>query len=126
MKTISDYTIYCTESQVRKALELNVPIENVYYNVVTKEALKRYNLVMIGGREYKIPTVEQMIGWLRYKNIHIVVHKDVVDKWSAYGHNIEPIEFTVFDRLIGFNSYEEATLAAIDAALNHLVDNKLF
>lgn len=116
------FTIFCTETQTRKALELGAPIRFASINDIR---LGRYIEVESDNKVYVIPTTEQMIGWLRSKNIHIVIHKDVVDKWSAYGHNIEPIEFTIFDRLIGFNSYEEATLAAIDAVLEYLVGNDL-
>lgn len=140
MKTMSDYTLFCTPEQTRKALELGAPI---------KEAMSRYNawnalqriksgketyeeyankgVAIINGKyvvkALTIPTAEQMLGFFRSKNIHIVIQKDVVDDWSAYGHEIAPVEFTVFDRLTGYKSYKEATLAAIDAALEYLIRN---
>lgn len=140
MKTMYDYTLLCTPEQTKKALELGAPIRNF----ITKEESKRlvdkaksenrideyenellkYHQTIIDDMVYCIPTAEQMMGFFRSKNIHIVIHKDVVDDWSAYGHEIAPIEFTVFDRLVGFNSFEEATIAAIDAALNYLTNNE--
>lgn len=119
MKTLSDYAICCTPEQTKKALELGAPIETYKPIIINSKA----------GGSFTTPTIEtvtaeQMIGFFRDKNIHIVIHKDVVDKWSVYGHEIAPIEFTVFDRLIGFSSYKEAILAAIDAALEYLANKK--
>lgn len=108
------YTIHCTEEQTKKALELGAPITNIH-TVGNDGITKEWKLVN--------PTAEQMMGFFRSKNIHIVIQKDIVDNWSAYGHEISPIEFTVFDRLTSYNSFEEATLAAVDAALEHLIDN---
>ena len=59
--------------------------------------------------------------WLRNThNIHLVIHKDRIDEWSVYGHEISPIELTVFSLLTGFNSYEEALSAGITKALESL------
>ena len=59
--------------------------------------------------------------WLRNKhNIHLVIHKDRIDEWSVYGHEISPIEFTVFPLFTGFYSYEEALSAGITKALESL------
>ena len=59
--------------------------------------------------------------WLRNAhNIHLVIHKDRIDEWSVYGHEIAPIEFTVFSLLTGFDSYEEALSAGITKALESL------
>ena len=59
--------------------------------------------------------------WLRnMHNIHLVIHKDRIDEWSVYGHEIAPIEFTVFPLLTGFDSYEEALSAGITKALESL------
>ena len=59
--------------------------------------------------------------WLRNThNIHLVIHKDRIDEWSVYGHEIAPIEFTVFPLLTGFDSYEEALSAGITKALKSL------
>lgn len=123
-KVMSDYSLYCTEEQTKKALELGTPLKQVFYSVQFDEILKEYHLIKIEDKLYEIPTAEQMIGFFRTKNIHIVIQKDVVDKWSVYGHEIEPIEFTIFDRLTGYNSFKEATLSAIDAALEYLSKNK--
>lgn len=114
------YTIYCTEEQTKKALELGAPLEQVYYNVVTKDALARYNLVLIGGKEYKIPTAEEMIGWLEEQEsiLAIEIDRDNTNEvwmYLVYTDNKEVDEWKSL-----FFSRKEATLAAIDAALEYL------
>lgn len=123
------YEIRCTPEQTRKALELGAPIEFEMewpFNSDTFERSPYPEIKMDKDGEPSLinPTAEQMLGFFRSKNIHIVIQKDIIDNWSAYGHEISPIEFTVFDRLTGYKSYEEATIAAIDAALEYLTDNK--
>ena len=67
------------------------------------------------------PSLYVVQKWLRNEhNIHLVIHKDRIDEWSAYGHEISPIEFTVFSLLTGFDSYEEALSAGITKALESL------
>ena len=67
------------------------------------------------------PSLYVVQKWLRNEhNIHLVIHKDRIDEWSVYGHEISPIEFTVFSLLIGFDSYEEALSAGITKALESL------
>lgn len=119
---MNKYTIYCTEEQTRKALELGAPIRKEPSSLELYQCVRTDEKDNVTGQSIWLisPTAEQMMGFFRSKNIHIVIHKDIVDKWSVYGHEIEPIEFTVFDRLTGYNSFKEATLAAIDAALEYL------
>ena len=111
MKTFSDYTIYCTESQTRKALELGASIENVHYD-------------NDGGFIYADnPTTEQMIGWL-------VEEKKIFVKVNPYVSMYEPDEYDAilvnfqngFRKTVkqGCSSPKEAVLAAIDEALNCL------
>ena len=67
------------------------------------------------------PSLYVVQKWLRNEhNIHLVIHKDRIDEWSVYGHEISPIEFTVFSFLTGFDSYEEALSAGITKALESL------
>ena len=67
------------------------------------------------------PSLYAVQKWLRNAhNIHLVIHKDRIDEWSVYGHEIAPIEFTVFSLLTGFYSYEEALGAGITKALESL------
>ena len=67
------------------------------------------------------PSLYVVQKWLRNEhNIHLVIHKDRIDEWSIYGHEIAPIEFTVFPLHTGFSSYEEALSAGITKALESL------
>lgn len=118
------YTIYCTEKQTHKALELGAPIKQVFYNVVTKDALKRYNLVFIAGKEYKIPTAEEMIGWLEDKGIYIDITNcyDVVQNYTISSVAFNPKGYT--EKKLPYPSRKEATLATIDAALEYLENLK--
>lgn len=102
---MNKYTIYCTESQTRKALELGAPIKNVHYN-------------NDGGYEYADnPTAEQMRGWLRSQGFKfkMVEWKEV--HWQC---SIPP----KFYQSGNNPSLEEAAHAAIDTALEYLENLK--
>lgn len=112
------YTIYCTEEQTRKALKLGAPIFSVK-NAFTSKDIPHFN---IGNEKdwvlYIIPTAEQMIGWLEEQGllVSILYGYEVSDKWA---YDIDGEEY--FDYKSGeYNSRKEATLAAIDAALEYL------
>lgn len=120
MKTISDYTIYCTESQTRKALELGA---SLYLQTVDDE--KDSIEVIIDGRYdyYEIPTAEQMIGWLvEEKKIFVKVNPYVsmyeLDEYDAILVNLQNGFIKTVKQ--GCSSPKEAVLAAIDEALNYL------
>lgn len=111
------YTIYCNEEQTKKALELGAPIE---------EFCGLRPTTPIDGILYDIPTAEQMIGWLEehwfeYVNISYYVTGDY---WCYYGETKGG-----HDSIGGkvsrnhYSSRKEATLAAIDAALDYLSNN---
>lgn len=109
MGTISDYTIYCTEEQTNKALELGA-------------TLKPYNAkgyVESGCAE--IPTAEQMIGFLEETLKEVSVRQSIIGSWF-YELYINPYE--LIEKNCGYISRREATLAAIDAALDYLINNK--
>lgn len=110
------YTIYCTEEQTKKALELGAPIEQ--YKAAYVSELFPYCV------EYKddvrvvtvYPTAEQMIGWLEeQENIAEICIKRY-GNWR-YEIYIEPYHHQEEG---GFLSRKEATLAAIDKALEYL------
>lgn len=117
---MSDYSLYCTEEQTKKALELGAPIQ---YASIKDIGLERY--VYVGDKWYTFPTTEQMIGWLEDGKIK----KIRIDSLSYEDH--EEWFYSIFDmenNNISFNrnynSRKEATLAAIDAALDYLTNNK--
>lgn len=103
METFSDYTILCTQEQTIKAIELGAPIEGIF-----------------------IPTAEQMIGWLEEKGLifNIVKVTGLFNKASWYGFKIISRRGYTEYNVVQHHSRPEATLAAIDAALDYLIENK--
>lgn len=134
MKTISDYTIYCTPEQTRKAIELGAPIRNFIteeesiklVNTAKSEnrideyekELNKFHQTIIRDKVYCIPTTEQMIGWIEDMSTDIQVeiymcsNRQWVWKLDAKCRNI-----------IYYSSRKEATIAAIYAALEYLTKN---
>lgn len=96
------YTIYCTQAQAAKALELGAPIE--YY-------LKGI---------FKVPTAEQMTGWLEEQGIFVEVSKSFIADYQSLVHDANTNVF--YDEY--FLSHKEAILAAIEAALDYLIKTK--
>ena len=115
---MEQYTIYCTEKQINKALELGVPIEvDFQFNSKT---------VIINKKAYIVPTAEQMIGWLERQRLVIietlrVTHPIAGISWYSY-KLIFPWRKEEYNE-IKYNSRREATLAAIDAAFDYLSKN---
>lgn len=104
MKTISDYSIYCTQEQTLKAIELGAQIEGIF-----------------------IPTAEQMISWLeeQEKIEEIIIYRNIilkVYKWT-FGIINTKGKFVINNKE-HFSSRKEATLAAINAALECLSNKK--
>lgn len=133
MKTISDYTIYCSPEQTKKALDLGaqintigctrgeIPLLDDYVELVVMDD----NTSIIG----KIPTAEQMIGWLEWQK---QIDEVVIYKYQRLGRRYWC--YDIYDengfcvsiddnRREGYSSRKEATLAAIDAALEYLSKN---
>lgn len=118
MKTISDYTIYCTESQIKRAIELGAQME--YAKVIDTINGNSIRIPEETGEFYQIPTAEQMLGWLETQGLFIPIDK------SDGGHIFYKIRKgnTYICEWNSFSSRPEATLAAIDAALDYLTNNK--
>lgn len=104
------YTIYCTEEQTKKALELGAPIEKRYnrFTDFTECILDK-------------PTAEQMIMWLE--------EQEPISDIDVYKYN----NFWYYEVWCNEDSplkgrtnqgRKEATLAAIDAALEYLIQRK--
>ncbi len=113
---MEQFTIYCTPEQTKKALELGAPIETYKPIIIDSRA----------GGSFTTPTMEtvtaeQMIGYLATKGIFVGVAWDYINmKWESYTH--------VERKMIGCDGYycrEEATLAAINEALEYLSKNNL-
>lgn len=120
---MNNYTIYCTEEQTKKALELDAPIRREIdlfspniENLPTFRDVKDNDIVVF------IPTAEQMRGWLEdQEEIHHIAIDYIEDEYG------EGWDYCVFNKDIcnvrydrNFESYKEATLAAINAALDYL------
>lgn len=133
-KIMDKYSIYCTPEQTKKALDLGAPI----VKVDTKDKRLRYydNLFypIIADYPFAIPTSEQMINWLEEQGIHFEVSymqyfhveggRDIFDKLT-YEYHISIIgKIRQLSKESDFSSRKEATLAAIDAALDYLNKNK--
>lgn len=115
------YAIPCTPGQTQKALELGAPI--IIQHIMGEDGvIKQYIPIS--------PTAEQMCGWLRSKgivargNCYSKVNKDLdIPDWQVLDYNEEKSRW--HEKFFGHSdSYEEATLAAIDAALEYLIDNR--
>lgn len=122
---MNQYTIYCTEAQTKKALGLGAPIEQVFYSVQFDETIKEYHLIKIECKLYEIPTAEQMIGWLEEQED---IDRISIDKPTGTTGTWDYEVFIIgeFHRYCcgGFKTRKEATLAAIDAALEYLTNKK--
>ena len=109
---MNEFTIYCSPEQTKKAINLGAPIEvDFQFNFKT---------VIINNKAYIVPTAEQMLGWLEEQGIHEIRLVHLKDAWMFYiflDGNMLPDEYT-------YPTRKEVTLAAIDAALEYLNNNK--
>lgn len=121
MKTMQDFTIYCTEQQTRRAFKLGAPIKHISneYGYEKGDVFLLDNIVYIADRNaaYKIPTAEQMIGWLESHEefFNICVRKTMGGNYSGTCYCGGK---TLLHQI--FSSRKEATLTAIDAAFDGL------
>lgn len=121
MKTISDYTIYCTESQIKRAIELGAKME--YAKVIDTIYGNSIRIPEETGEFYQNPTAEQMIGFLLDNGITDMVISRKKNP-HTFGFNIWYGMNGLIQEEIQYPSRPEATLAAIDAALDYLTNNK--
>lgn len=126
------YTIYCTEEQTKKALELGAPLHTIIFKSVSAfKALKIIdsgnlknnhtlldNCQQSGDYCSKLitnPTAEQMIGWLEEKGVTVEIVK-CETHWFARTYSHENTNFNKGR----FFSRKGAILASIDSALDYL------
>lgn len=113
---MKEFTIYCTPEQTRKALELGVPLNSCYHNDDFQNTIK------IGSLHYvEIPTAEQMMGWLRTKGFGFGITEYIDHVFWRVANDHDERWYISDDKL---TDTKEATLAAIDAALEYLSKNK--
>ena len=123
---MNNYTIYCTKDQTKKALELGAPIEYELENPINYETLEREPYVVPRMGEDGEPilvatTAEQMIEWLEEQEEIDSIEISLNKNWEYFIADYYG-ELNMFR--IGFYSRKEATLAAIDRALEYLSNNK--
>lgn len=128
------YTIYCTREQTKKAFELGAPIErgheySRYFNIgVPTYYDDNDEVCRVKNSVIFIPTAEQMIGWLEEQGISVKAMcfswcNENKPTWQVHAYQ----STTNFWDEIAFGhseSCKEATLSAIDAALDYLSKNK--
>lgn len=111
------YTIYCTEEQTRTALKLGAPIETYKPIVIDSKAGGSFTTPAI-----ETVTAEQMIGWLEeqedIKEIFVTI------EYINWHYAIILSSGRVIECNDSYDSRKEATLAAIDAALDYLIKTK--
>lgn len=119
---MNKYTIYCTAEQTKKALALGAKLEEFPW----RTSILR-QLVDIDEITYCIPTAEQMISWLEEQDgiREININRSACyEGWyfSISGPNKQYI--TINGNSIAsigkYDSRKEATLIAIDVALEYL------
>lgn len=121
--TINQYSIHCTPEQTMKALELGAPLK-----IIDNEYDERIYQFICGNTQngkalYIIPTAEEMIGWLEEQDgiydIHLLRTADGSWKYEITTKHIPK------NKMYGCRkSRKEATISAIDAALEYLINNK--
>lgn len=117
------YTIYCTEEQTKKALELGANLDSAYIDDDAPHIIASNPRVEGNNIAYLIPTADQMIGWLEEQGLLIsILHGyETYDKWTFDIDGEKYVEYETGE----YDTRKEATLAAIDAALDYLSKNKV-
>lgn len=141
---MKDYAIYCTEEQAKKAIKLGAPIdvekednfiasqEFGYTSESTtfKDFVECTDMTIIDNNEPRvaciIPTAEQLIGWLEEQLKGVIS----LDKGFSAGSRkwiwviSDDYENIIDTHIVFYLTRQEATLAAIDAALDYLIKIK--
>lgn len=113
------YEIRCTKEQTLKAIKLDASI--IITPAEFYEELPHFNMVIDGEKaSVRLPTAEQMVGFLEETFKEVSVRQSVIGSWF-YELYINPYE--LIEKNCGYLSRREATIAAIDAALEYLTNN---
>lgn len=115
---MDEFTIYCTPEQTKKAYELGAPICKCAKDNNDPD-LTVDGWGSFDGYWLLIPTAEQMIGWLEVQGLIFLTGMDDEDKFffNLY-HSEGHIEVREYDLR------KEATLAAINEALDYLIQTR--
>lgn len=119
---MNNYTIYCTEEQTKMARKLGAPIEVKTIEETPKDWQgKAYFTGMATCA--KLPTAEQMLGWLLDNGITDIVISRKMNP-HTFGFNIWYGMNGLIQEEEQYPTRKQATLAAINAALEYLSKNK--
>lgn len=110
---IDEYTILCTPKQTERAMKLGADITKA--RVIDTVEGRSIRIPQENGDFYLLPTAEQMIGWMEDKGLSFKIYQP--NTWSYVIHELptKPVDFCH-----DYSSRKEATLAAIDAALDYV------
>lgn len=117
---MEQYKIKCEEEQAYKALKLGAHLR-IFSNrgQISDETAKKWDMFNVGIVTYRLPSAEEMIGWIE-SNTHIT--QILIDGMEGtWGYRIYKV--TTSDALEAncYKTRKEATIAAIDAALDYLL-----
>lgn len=111
---MNKYTIYCTEEQTRKALELGAPI-NTRWSYDGYYPVPFIKVIKIEYAHYaEVPTAEEMIGWLEEQGFYFRI--------ETTGSSVEIDAKCIVE--IHNSTRKDAILTAINAAQEYLSNNK--
>lgn len=108
------YTIRCTPEQTKRAYNLGAPIQKgqgIYHGVKTISITPQHE----GSFYVIVPTIQQMIGWLRKEKYFSF---NVID--GCYSNIKIKVTFGIELIYEDWGDTEKNTLKAIDAALSYL------
>lgn len=114
---MNEYTIPCTKEQACKAQKLGAPIR-VTINWSLDSNCK---LVNNGVDGFVLPTAEEMICWLETTIFEEINIQRFANFWE---YNVYLTDDDLISHNGHYKSRTEATLAAIDAALEYLTNKK--
>lgn len=118
---MNQYTIYCTTMQAMKAFELGAdltPCRDAKKNFIITSS--RFNSKW--DEKYRIPTAEQMINWLADKEIFLEMRHTDENMFHIWVGSFIPYPDGSWTK--SYPTIKEATLAAIDVALEYLSNQK--
>lgn len=115
-KFIDEYTIYCTETQIKKAIKLGAKVRILIY-----EQTKYNKCFYHHHKAIAIPTTEQMICWLEEQIDNIDVSKNTDGTWLYIFY---PTNSSSHEIRSGYKTRPEATIAAIDRVLEYISNKK--
>lgn len=130
---MDEFTIYCTEEQVKKYLKLGGSIKIKYFDRYTPTCTEQRYLIHIDYYWHIIPTAEQMFGWLMKQGV--LMRVDPINGMNYYWLlatkelTEEPDKYSWVTQYVtpGYKEipdYNEAVLSAIDAGLDYLINHK--